>query len=107
MDVPCIYLVNINGISMDIPHISTPSDIHGISMDIVPFIYSNHHDAVYYVGGLHRHGIYHVYTMYIPGIYRKYWFQMFSLLDMCDMTIYWAFFSTSAKLSLGNGSSLK
>jgi hypothetical protein len=61
LDIPCIYLLDIHGISKDIPCISTPMDIHGISMDI-PRIYH------VYVGRLHRYGIYHVYTRHIPKI---------------------------------------
>jgi hypothetical protein len=34
MDIPRIYLVDIRGISMDIPCIHTLLDIHGIYMDI-------------------------------------------------------------------------
>ncbi len=56
MDIPCIYCVDIHGISMDmIPCISISMDIHGISMDI-PCIFH------VYVGHLHIHGIYHLYT---------------------------------------------
>jgi hypothetical protein len=34
MDIPRIYFVDIRGIPMDIPCISTTLDIHGIYMDI-------------------------------------------------------------------------
>jgi hypothetical protein len=37
MDIPGIYLVDIHGISMDIPRISTLLDIHGIS-ELYPWI---------------------------------------------------------------------
>jgi hypothetical protein len=53
MDIPCIYL--------DIPGISTPMDIHGISMDI-PGIFH------VYVSRHHIHGIYQAYTRHIPKI---------------------------------------
>jgi hypothetical protein len=65
MDIPWIYLMDIHGISKDIPCISRLLDIHGISKDI-PCI-SMDIVEVY---------IYMVYTRHIPGIYRKSGFQM-------------------------------
>ncbi len=56
LDILCIHLLEIHGIFKDIPCISTPMDIHGISM-YIPRIYN------VYVGGLHKHGIYHI-TIY-------------------------------------------
>jgi hypothetical protein len=61
MDIPRIYMVDIHGISMDIPRISTPLDIRGISMN-VPRI------SHVYRSGRHIHGIYVVYTRHIPKI---------------------------------------
>ncbi len=69
MDIPRIYLVDIRGISIvdihgiskDIPCISTMMDIHGISMDI-PRIFH------VYWGGRHIHDIYQAYTRHILKI---------------------------------------
>jgi hypothetical protein len=61
MDTPGKYLVDIRGISMDIPCISTLLDIHGISMD-KPRI------SHVYRSGRHIHGIYVVCTRHIPKI---------------------------------------
>ncbi len=60
MDIPRIYLVDIHGISMDIPHISTPLDIRGISMDI--------HVYPMYIG---QDSIYMGYTWYIYQVYTE------------------------------------
>ena len=59
MDIPWIYWVDVHGISLDIPSISTLMDIPGISMD-VPGIFH------VYVSGHHIHGIYQAYTIHIP-----------------------------------------
>ncbi len=61
MDIPCIFLVDIHGISKDIPCISSLMDIHGISKDI-PYIYH------VYVGHLHIRGIYQAYSRHMPKI---------------------------------------
>jgi hypothetical protein len=59
--IPCIYFVDIHGISNDIPCISSLKDIHGISKNI-PCIYH------VYVGGLHIRGIYQAYLRHILEI---------------------------------------
>jgi hypothetical protein len=58
-----MYLVDIHGISKDIPCISSLMDIHGIFKDI-PCIYH------VYVGHLHImiRGIYQAYSRHIPKI---------------------------------------
>jgi hypothetical protein len=61
MDIPRIYLVDIHGKSMDIPGISTPLDMRGVSMDIPC-------TSQVYRSGRHIHGIFVVYTRYIPKI---------------------------------------
>jgi hypothetical protein len=75
MDIPCIYLMDIHGISKDIPCISRLMDIHGISKDL-PCI-SMDIVEVY---------IYMVYIRHIPGIYRKSGFQMVRLSSWADIT---------------------
>ena len=69
MDIPCIYLVNIHGISLDIHGISTLLDMYGISKDI-PYIYHTYTIHIY------QDTICMVYTIHIPGIYQKSGFQM-------------------------------
>ncbi len=66
MDIPWIYLVDIYGISKNIPCIFSLMDIHGISMDILPLDIP----CIYhvYVGHLHIHGIYQAYSRHIPEI---------------------------------------
>ncbi len=66
IDIPCISM-DIRGIwiSMYIPGISTPLDIHGISMDI--------HG---YPRDIDQDGIYMGYPWNIPCIYMKSGFQM-------------------------------
>jgi hypothetical protein len=62
MDIPCIYLVDIHGISKGIPCIYSLMDINGISKDI-PCIYH------VYVEHLHICGIYQAYSRHIPKIW--------------------------------------
>jgi hypothetical protein len=47
MDIPPIYLVDIHGISMYIPRISTLSDTHGIFMDIHVYPMYIGQDSIY------------------------------------------------------------
>jgi hypothetical protein len=60
MDIPWIYLMDIHGISKDIPCISRLLDIHGISKDIPCISMDIVEDYICLV-----------YTRHIPGIYRK------------------------------------
>jgi hypothetical protein len=66
MDIPCIDLVNKDGIFMDIQCLSTPIHMHAW----IYHVYSMYMD---------EDPINMEYTMHIPGIYRKYWFQMSGL----------------------------
>jgi hypothetical protein len=60
MYIPCIYLVDVHGISKDIPWY-IQGYIHGITKDI-PCIFH------VYVGHLHIRGIYQAYSRHIPKI---------------------------------------
>ncbi len=62
MDIPCLYLVDIHGISKVIPCISSLMDVHGLSKDIPCSIYH------VYVGDLHIRGMYQAYSRHIPEI---------------------------------------